>query len=127
MATNQRYNLEMTEMRQVNRASLDSDQRRLSFSGKIASNNRVNHFVRLIYFLNAALVLIGLGYITYNQKNGHYRARSVSVLFEEVIWEEANVLLDDGRIEQRLLIYSYFNGIYRGEILSWLFVLCTFQ
>ena len=40
MATNQRYNLEMTEMRQVNRASLASDQRRLSFSGMIASNNQ---------------------------------------------------------------------------------------
>ena len=118
MATNQRYNLEMTEMRQVNRASLDSDQRRLSFSGKIASNNRVNYIVRLIYFLNAALVLIGLGYITHTKKSGHYRARSVNVLFEEVIWEDANVLLDDGRIEQRLLIYSYFNGIYKGEILS---------
>ena len=118
MATNQRYNLEMTETRQVNRASLDSDQRRLSFSGMIASNNRVNYIVRLIYFLNAAIVLIGLGYITHTQKSGHYRARSVSVLFEEVIWEDANVLLDDGRIEQRLLIYSYFNGIYKGEILS---------
>ena len=124
MATNQKYNLEMTEMRQIeffrgeNRASLDSGQRRLSFSGMIASNNRVNQFVRLVYFLNAALVLIGLGYITHTQKNGNYRARSVNVLFEEVIWEDANVLLDDGSIEQRLLIYSYFNGIYKGEILS---------
>ena len=122
MATNQKYNLEMTEMRQIeffrgeNRTALDSDQRRLSISGKIASNNRVNYIVRLIYFLNAAIVLIGLGYITHTQKDGHYRARSVSVLFEEVIWDDANVLLDDGSIETRLLIYSYFNGIYKGEI-----------
>ena len=78
MATNQKYNLEMTDMlqvRQLNRTTIDSD-RRLSFSGKIASNNRVNHFVRLIYFLNAAIVLIGLGYITHTQKSGYYRARS---------------------------------------------------
>ena len=122
MATNQKYNLQMTEMRQIefsrggNRSILDNE-RRLSFSGKIASNNRVNYIVRFIYFLNAAIILVGLGYITHAQKSGHYRARSVSVLFEEVIWEDANVLLDDGSIEQRLLIYSYFNGIYRGEIL----------
>ena len=121
MATNQKCNLQIAGMRRsvVLGGSTASvvNERRLSFSGMIASNNRVNHIVRSIYFLNALIILVGLGYITQNQQMGRYRPSAIEVLFDEVIWEDANVLLDDGSIEQRLLIYSYFNGIYRGEIL----------
>ena len=90
------------------------NERRLSFSGLIASNNRVNHFVRFIYFLNAAIILVGLGYITEAQKSGKYRARLINVIFDEVIWENAYVQLGD-RTEQRLLVYSYFNGVYKED------------
>ena len=121
-ATNQKYNLEQSEMRRSvvlgirgGRGTFDSDERRLSTSGLIASNNRVNHFVRLIYFLNAAIVLIGLGYITQMQQHGGYRTKSIRVLFGEEIWENANVQLKNGSVEQRLLIYPYFNGIYNGK------------
>lgn len=122
-ATNQKYNLEQSEMRRHSivlgnrgsRGTFDSVERRLSTSGLIASNNRVNHFVRLIYFLNAAIVLIGLGYITQMQQNGGYRTKSIRVLFGEEIWENANVQLENGSVEQRLLIYPYFNGIYNGK------------
>lgn len=121
-ATNQKYNLEQSEMRSSvvlgnrgSRGTFDSVERRLSTSGLIASNNRVNHFVRFIYFLNAAIVLIGLGYITQMQQNGGYRTKSIRVLFGEEIWESANVQLRNGSVEQRLLIYPYFNGIYNGK------------
>ena len=122
-ATNQKYNLEQSEMRcrsivlgnRGSRGTFDFDERRLSSSGLIASNNRVNVFVRFIYFLNAAIVLIGLGYITQMQQNGGYRTKSIRVLFGEEIWENANVQLKNGSVEQRLLIYPYFNGIYNGK------------
>ena len=121
MATNKKCNLQIAGMRRsvVLGGSTASvvNERRLSFSGMIASNNRVNHIVRSIYFLNALIILVGLGYITQNQRMGRYCPSAIKILFDEVIWEDANVLLDDGSIEQRLLIYSYFNGIYRGEIL----------
>ena len=115
MATNKRYYLQMAGMRRsvIFRGSATSvNERRLSFSGLIASNNRYNHFVRFIYFLNAAIILVGMGYITEAQKSGKYRARLINVIFDEVIWENAYVQLGD-RMEQRLLVYSYFNGIYK--------------
>ena len=131
MATNEKYNLQIAGMRGsvVLGGSTASvvNERRLSFSGMIASNNRVNHIVRILYFLNAAIILIGLGYITQNQRTGHYRPNAIKVLFDEVIWENANVLLDDGSIEQRLLIYSYFNGVYRGELLMYRCCACVFS
>ena len=115
LATNQKYNLEMDERRSSviigGRASLDRE-RRLSSSGLITSNNRVNIMVKLVYFLNVGIILAGLGYITQEQNDGNFRARRIQVLFDEVIWENADVLLND-EIEQRLLIYSYFNGLYK--------------
>ena len=87
-------------------------ERRLSFSGLIASNNRRNHLVRLVYFLNATIVLVGLGIITYRQNKGDYRCSRVAVSFDEEIWEQAKVRVSDDEVVDRLLIYPYFNGIY---------------
>ena len=122
IATNERHDLEISGARWMTRSVMSGSsasvtEGRLSSSGLIASNNRVNHIVRVIYFLNAAIVLGGLGYITVTQKDGHYRSNSISVLFDEEIWEHAHVRLPDDSIEQRLLIYSHFNGIYKGEFL----------
>lgn len=41
------------------------------------------------------------------QHDGKFRARSIRIIFDEEIWEKANVLIG-GDIFQRLLIYSYF-------------------
>ena len=41
------------------------------------------------------------------QYDGKYRTRSVRVIFDEEIWEKANVRIGDD-VVQRLLIYSYF-------------------
>ena len=99
MATNQKCNLQIAGMRRsvVLGGSTASvvNERRLSFSGMIASNNRVNHIVRSIYFLNALIILVGLGYITQNQRMGRYRPSAIKILFDEVILEDANVLLDE--------------------------------
>jgi len=118
IATNESYNLEVQpsphrEMRRASTASIN--ERRLTFSGLIASNNRVNHIVRSVYFLNATILLVGLSILTVSQKNGLYRCNAINVLFDEEIWEHAYVRLPDDSIEERLLIYSYFNGIYQEE------------
>ena len=117
IATNERHDLEISGTRQsvISGGSGSVSDHRLSSSGLIVSNNRVNHLVRFVYFLNAAIVLAGLGYITATQKHGHYRCNSISALFDEEIWEHAYVRLPDDSIEARLLIYSYFNGIYQGK------------
>ncbi len=92
---------------------------RLSSSGLIASNKWTNQVVRFVYFLNIIIVLGGLGYIASHQKKGEYRCKKLMVSFDEEIWENAIVQLDDGstNTEERLIVYSHFNGIYRGELL----------
>ena len=90
--------------------------RQLSFSGLIVSNTRANQLVKTVYYLNAIVVLVGLGYTTQAQKDGKYRCNTIDVMFDEVIWE--SVQARDGRNEDRLLMYSYFNGLYKGEVLA---------
>ena len=41
--------------------------------------------------------------------------QTISVTFDEDIWERAYVRLPNSSLEKRLLIYSYFNGVYEGE------------
>lgn len=122
IATNKKHDLEISGARDMDmrRSALFSHtdaatDRRLSFSGLIASNNRVNSIVRIIYLFNAAILLCGLAILSAMQYNGRYRCRTINVAFGEQIWEEAHVMFDDGSIEERLLIYSYFNGLYKGE------------
>ena len=121
IATNEEHTLKLSGMRRSvvvrNESARSNTERRLSFSGLIASNNRVNQIVRFMYFLNAAIILAGLAYITSTQQNGNYRCGTISVLFDEEIWENAIVILPDGGTEERVLIYSSFNGIYKGEYL----------
>ncbi len=75
-ATNQKRTLQMAEMRDSfvargaggNRGTRDSQvqaDRRLSYRGLIAGKTRVNLLVKTVYFLNAIIMLVGLGYIRY--------------------------------------------------------------
>ncbi len=126
IATNQRYTLESPEEKSTtviksgprSRGSIlrdpDSLRRNASFVGLMASNNRPNRISRFIYFLNAAIVLSGLAYMTVKQKQGAYRCNTLTVTFNEDIWEHAIAKQVDGKeMEQKLLIYSYFSGIYK--------------
>jgi len=120
IATNEKHNLEISGPRErrgpaMSGAADPMAERRLSFSGLIVSNNRVNQLVRFVYFLNATMLLVGLAIIAGLQKNGRYRSNRINVLFDEEIWEHAHVRLPDDSIEDRLLIYSHFNGIYEEE------------
>jgi len=88
----------------------------------------MTRFIRLVYCLNAALMLSGISILMVNQDSGKYRCKSKSIAFGDEVWEEAWVKLGtcnidsdcgDGQqcresycYEQRLLIYSHFNGIY---------------
>lgn len=119
IATIKRHTLELPGRRLslfANRSLFDS---RSPIAGLMVSNNRANTFARLVYFLNAAVLLGGLAYITVSQGKGEYRCKSVTVSFNEEIWEHAHVFVpgDGSKIEDRLLIYSHFSGTYKGESL----------
>ena len=92
----------------------------------IASNNRVNFIVRAMYFLNGAILLIGLGIIAHAQTEGDYRCNRINVLFDEEIWEGAHVQRRDGN-KTELLIYPHFNGIYKGLCLLMRSIILPFQ
>jgi len=92
-------------------------------------------FIRAFYFSCAIAMLAGLSYITYQQTKGTHGCRSLKMKFGDGVWENAWVELDkqcsvdadcnntnqkcyisedgDGLCyENRLLIYSHFNGNY---------------
>lgn len=73
-------------------------------------------FIRFVYFLNASLMIIGLVVLTMKQDSGAFRCKSFSLAFGDDTWEESWVILDDGSMEKRLLVYSHFNGIYIGKM-----------
>lgn len=66
--------------------------------------------VRFVYFINIVTGFGVLTYVTLKQRQGAYRCNSVLVEFGDAVWEQANVGGED-----RLLIYSHFNGIYEEE------------
>jgi hypothetical protein len=61
-------------------------------------------------------MVAGLSVLMVKQNNGEYRCKSFSVYFGDDSWEDAWVELDNGDMEERLLVYSHFNGIYVGKM-----------
>ena len=106
VATNQDYAIKL-----LGHQSAANLEQRLSLSGSMASKTWRNYIARIVYFLNATIVLLGLGFVAINQKNGSYRCNQVSIRFGEEIWENAAL---KGDTEKHLLIYSSFNGVYIG-------------
>ena len=120
IATNKKSTIEIESTEQgtdLIESASPMNEHRLSSSGLIVSKRGISRIARLVYFLNATIVLLGILYITVKQHVASFRCTSITVVFDEVISEDANVLLDDGSIDQRLLVYSFFNGVYIGEIL----------
>ncbi|KAL7552484.1 hypothetical protein ACHAWF_015731 [Thalassiosira exigua] len=72
--------------------------------------------ITMVYFFNAAVMLLGLSILTAEQHLGAFRCKSISVEFDDNVWEEAYVKREDGLgYEKRLLVFSHFNGIYEEE------------
>jgi len=87
---------------------------------KIDKNNRtyksgriLRLIIRTIYYVEMALMLGFLTFVVVNQNRGQYRCNSILVRFGDEAWEGAWVHHGEGvEPEDRLLIYSHFNGIY---------------
>ena len=88
----------------------------------------MKRFIRFVYFVNIALMMFGVSILMVNQDGGDYRCKSKTVAFGDEVWEKAWVKMGqcesdsdcgDRQLckesycyEQRLLVYSHFNGIY---------------
>lgn len=72
----------------------------------------MNIFLKSLYFLNMCALLGGMVYISMSQTRGDYHCEEIFVVFGDDIWEDALVMGSSG-IEEKVLLYSYFNGHYR--------------
>ncbi|KAL7544328.1 hypothetical protein ACHAWF_007712 [Thalassiosira exigua] len=82
----------------------------------ISSKSCAHRLARTVYFLNAIVLLAGMASISYNQHRGVYRCKTLTIEFDEKIWEDALVTVEeDGFDEPWHLVYSYFNGIYEED------------
>ena len=68
--------------------------------------------LRCIYFSNFSTFLWCLVTVTLNQINGEYFAETVDVKFGDTVWRKAIIKDGDGNFVERLLLFSYFNGLY---------------
>ena len=94
----------------------------LKVRGGISKGNWPFRFARIFYFINALIMICGLVVITTSQTKGLFRCKSLTVTFDEEIWESANVVLDEdgSSTETELLIYSWFTGTYIENGVSYL-------
>ena len=86
----------------------------------ISSRSRSHRISLLVYYLNAVVLVSGLIGISFIQHHGGYRCHTLTVQFEEKVWETAHVRIPEtGSIENLRgsdidedwhLVYSYFNG-----------------
>mmetsp|Transcript_33482 Transcript_33482/g.61658 ORF Transcript_33482/g.61658 Transcript_33482/m.61658 type:complete len:435 (-) Transcript_33482:113-1417(-) len=70
-------------------------------------------FVKFVYIFNLLLSYAGLTAIGIMQRAGTFQCKSVTVTFGQDIWENAWVETSPGRTENMVLVYSYFNGVYK--------------
>ncbi|KAL7538240.1 hypothetical protein ACHAWF_009741 [Thalassiosira exigua] len=71
--------------------------------------------VKIIFVLNYLLLLAGLTTVALMQRNGDFLCGSIDVNFGDAVWEHAWVEITPGEHEQRALVYSNFNGVYKKE------------
>lgn len=70
-------------------------------------------FLKLVYFINFACLLVGLLIVTLRQETGYYYCKSVTVQFEDMIWDKALVKFpQQGEYHEFMLNYGNFNGVY---------------
>jgi hypothetical protein len=74
--------------------------------------NRKSLFFVAVYFVNLSGLLSGMVYVSLKQARGGYQCKSITVKFQEDIWEEPIVTSSNQEYEGVKLIYSYFNGVY---------------
>mmetsp|Transcript_8257 Transcript_8257/g.17580 ORF Transcript_8257/g.17580 Transcript_8257/m.17580 type:complete len:512 (+) Transcript_8257:1-1536(+) len=83
-----------------------------------SASRRKGIFLKTLYFFNIIGLLSGMAIINMKQNRGDYYCNSISVTFGNEIWEDAIILTPEGKIENSVLVFSYFDGVYKksGEM-----------
>eukprot|EP00804_Cyclotella_cryptica_P027027 CCRYP_013672-RA/>CCRYP_013672-RA protein AED:0.17 eAED:0.19 QI:0/0.8/0.63/1/0.8/0.54/11/835/482 len=77
-----------------------------------SSRKKMSVFLKSLYVLNLSSMVGGMFWVTYQQMSGSLHCNSVFVTFPEDVWQDALVETPSGEIEHKVLMYSYFNGVY---------------
>jgi len=80
---------------------------------------RIQMFLKGVYFVNLLAFLTAMIWITMRQMSGYYQCESITVTFPDRVWSEAIVQWPEDSfryqwrpIEEKILIYSSFSGVY---------------
>lgn len=89
----------------------------------ISSHSRSHRISLIVYYLNVVVLVSGLIGISFIQHHGGYRCHTLTVQFEEKVWENAHVRIPETDSNSNVdflrgldidedwhLVYSYFNG-----------------
>lgn len=76
---------------------------------------KITIFSKFLYVFNLILFLAGMITITTLQKSGYLLCNSIMVEFGDDVWQRAWVQQSSGQYETSVLIYSYFNGVYKQD------------
>ena len=79
---------------------------------KMGRHGWTSWFFTVIYIFNLCGLLAGMIYVSVKQAGGDYQCKSITVNFNEDVWRNAVVKLPDQSYEERILVYSYFSGVY---------------
>jgi len=76
---------------------------------------KITIFSKFVYVFNLILFLAGMITITILQKSGFFLCNSVTLEFGDDIWQRAWVEKSPGQYDTSVLVYSYFNGVYKQD------------
>mmetsp|Transcript_19848 Transcript_19848/g.33804 ORF Transcript_19848/g.33804 Transcript_19848/m.33804 type:complete len:668 (-) Transcript_19848:2283-4286(-) len=82
---------------------------------KLGQGKKLSIFLKGVYFFNLFGLLAGLVVVTVRQKAGHYTCKEITAKMPDRLWEDAHVKWPDGRNEDMILNYPYFNGVYKQD------------
>ena len=82
---------------------------------KLGLSRKISLFLKAVYFLNLCAMVAGMCFVTIKQAEGAYQCPNLTARFPDNVWENGIVIWPDGRIEEMILNYPYFNGVYRQE------------
>src|SRR5210317_2240311 len=60
-------------------------------------------------------LLAGMIFVTIRQSHGYFQCQSITVIYKEEIWEESFVRMPGEDAKEMVLIYPYFNGVYKQD------------
>ena len=79
----------------------------------LTAAKRKGYFLKSLYFINICALLTGMVIVNTKQDAGVFQCDSITVEFGNEIWEDAISLTPDGEIDRAVLVFSYFNGVYK--------------